>query len=148
MPSDFSITIDGRGRRYLIHFDNIPRSWRKGIKKGLNWSGIAVMKETRRLIESGPKTGRKYSGLPNRSSAPGEAPANQSGRLVRSGYHKVRGWDQLEVGERIHYAAYLEHDQTGRRIAPRPHLRTAIAIKGRDVQRYLMYGVERSIRPK
>lgn len=39
---------------------------------------------TRKLME-GPKTGKKWPGLPNQSSAVGEAPATQSGDLQRSG---------------------------------------------------------------
>jgi hypothetical protein len=146
MPDDFSISLDGRGRRLMVHFNDIPRHWNKGIKKGLKLSGKSIMRETKRILETGSRSGVHYSGQPNQSSAPGEAPASQSGDLVRSGYYKTRGARQLEVGEKEPYAAYLEHDQSGRRIAPRPHLKTAMANKARDVQNYLYRMVERQIR--
>lgn len=39
---------------------------------------------TRKIMDP-PKTGKKWPSLPNQSSAPGEAPATQSGDLQRSG---------------------------------------------------------------
>jgi hypothetical protein len=80
---------------------------------------------TRKIMDP-PKTGKKYSGLPNRSSAPGEAPATQSGGLQRSGMTRydvasltgTATWTaaqalRLEVGDEI--------------IASRPFARPALA---------------------
>lgn len=70
----------------------------------MKWNGAEVMQKVRagamrgvmrgtervhdlgtRKIMDPPKTGKKWPGLPNQSSAPGESPATQSGRLQQSG---------------------------------------------------------------
>lgn len=55
------------------------------------------------------KTGRKHPRLPNRSSAPGESPATQSGAYAASIRAKLRNEGmEAEVGPDIYYAKYLE----------------------------------------
>lgn len=62
---------------------------RERVKKGA-YEGVVRGTErvhalaTEKLM-NGPKTGKKWPGLPNQSSAPGEAPATQSGDLQKSG---------------------------------------------------------------
>lgn len=43
-----------------------------------------IERESKKLIRTGKRSGIKYSGMPNRSSAPGEPPKTQSGRLANS----------------------------------------------------------------
>lgn len=50
--------------------------------RGMRKAGTVVIKEMRRLMLEEPKSGRLYGD--HRASAPGEPPASQSGRLVRS----------------------------------------------------------------
>jgi len=68
-----------------------------------------------------PGTRRTYT-----ASAPGEAPASRLGDLRRSIRVQPRiepGRIQARVGSPLEYAAHLEYGT--RRMAPRPHLRTA-----------------------
>jgi len=71
---------------------------------------------------TGPRSGRVYrlGGRPHRASAPGEPPADRSGRLMRS---------LVVVADRLAstapYARYLEHGTA--RMAPRPFIGPALA---------------------
>lgn len=100
-----------------------------------------VENDAKASIATGPKTGRVYttyfrtdprtmrpfptgeSRVPHRASAPGEAPATDTGKLVGSifgGARKLTGW--VEV--RSQYGRWLEFGT--RRIEPRPFLIPAV----------------------
>ena len=57
-------------------------------------------------------------------AAPGEAPAIDTGNLLNSGYHKMTGPTEGEVGFGAEYAVYLEMGSV--RMAPRPFLGPAV----------------------
>lgn len=125
-----SITLNARSKQVLLRLDKTLPIQRKALSNALADIGDMVVTEAERLIMSPPKTGRKYPELPNRSSAPGEAPANQSGKLAGSGGYKVRNHLEMTVGEEVEYAKYLE-DGT-KKMKKRPHLITAIQNKRQD----------------
>jgi hypothetical protein len=118
---------------------DIANDFYGGITLALHTAGGIVNTETARLIKTGPKTGRiyMYRGRPHQASAPGEAPASRSGRLIGSQDYKVRSVHQLIVGETAKsdkgapYPDYLEYGTT--KMAPRPHLITAVRNTARDV---------------
>jgi hypothetical protein len=62
----------------------------------------------------------------HRASAPGEAPATDTGLLATSGYTEKKGTADHEVGFTAEYAQKLEFGTPGGKIAPRPFLRPAI----------------------
>lgn len=107
----------------------------QGIENALYVIGAIVGKRNRKLIQEGPKTGRVYSfrGRQHQASAPGEAPANRSGRLMKSYNFNVHGPYNMEVGENAPYAGFLE-DGTGR-MRPRPHVIKAISLTQGDAVR-------------
>lgn len=80
-----------------------------------------VLMNTRLVVLSGSRSGKKYKSLRNRSSAPGEPPASQSGDLM-----KDWGEDTLLEGNRVisriksdtEYARYLDGGTS--RMAARP----------------------------
>ena len=99
-----------------------------GIRDELYRRGVQitqVLRKTELEILAGTRNGVKYKSLPNRSSAPGEAPAAQSGKLRQE-------WDDITerqgnghtsiVTSRITsitpYAGYLEEGTE--RMAARP----------------------------
>lgn len=53
------------------------------------------------------KSGIHHPGLPNRSSAPGEFPANQSGDLRGSIDSRVNGINSVTIGSNVYYSKYL-----------------------------------------
>lgn len=88
------------------------------------------VREVKRLMRE-PKHGRHWPGLPRRSSAPGEAPAVQSGRLIRAvGLEVVREGDRwvalAGVRRDVDYAVALEFGAA--RLAPRPAWRPALGV--------------------
>jgi len=104
-------------------FARVQKAAMEGIVRGTE----NVRNEAVRLILSTPKTGKTYfrRGVEHRASAPGEAPASDTGRLVNSittSYmpEKTAG----RVTARTEYAAYLEFGtQT---MEPRPFMRPAL----------------------
>lgn len=85
-------------------------------------------------LNTGGRSGRHYPGLPNQSSAPGapgepgEPPRTQFGTLAGSHTEpKLTGPLRGEFGETANHAQYLEFGSPEGKIAPRPHLRPALA---------------------
>jgi hypothetical protein len=88
-------------------------------------TAIDVNGDIKKRIQRGPKTGRIYLRGPgqnlsreHRASAPGEAPATDTGRLVNSIDFKMEGPLTATVSSFLAYAAYLEFGTQN--IAPRP----------------------------
>lgn len=84
-----------------------------------------IMKEARRMVNEGPKTGRVYmkgknADRPHQASAPGEAPATDTGNLahgINFAHIGVAHW-------RVMSAAPYANLEFGRaRVRPRPYMR-------------------------
>ena len=144
-----TITIKAtrKTREVLIDIPKHMRKHRQGLENALYEHGPEVIRETKRLIINGPKTGRIYTirGARHQASAPGEAPANRTGKLAKSGNYNVHGPFQMEVGESVPYAGYLE-DGTGK-IKPRPHVIRAINETQGDAVR-VFYDEVKKVRGK
>ena len=117
----------------------------------MNWSGDALVARIRqaamrgvvrgtevvhtaaiRAIQTGPKTGRVYRrrGVSHQASAPGEAPASDTGALVQRSSTRYEPNDlRGVVSFHAAYAALLEFGTT--RMEPRPFLRPAL-VASRD----------------
>jgi len=69
------------------------------IRNALQEHGKEVTDELENVIRTGTRTGRVYwyAGRQYTASAPGEPPANRSGRLASSFEHKARQYD-LAIG--------------------------------------------------
>jgi len=107
------------------HLRDAPVRFKKGCIKGWRKAGQIVRNDIRKLIKEPPKTGRKYASLPNRSSAPGESPAYQYGKLSKTTIYRAFGWNKMEVGYQEIYGLYLERGTS--RMKPRPALSTAVS---------------------
>jgi HK97 gp10 family phage protein len=115
----------------------------------VNWNGQSVLERVRTavqqeivrqteevrnaavsLIMDTLKTGRIYRrrGVEHRASAPDEAPASDTGRLVNSIRTDYRLAELTGiVSASTAYAAYLEYGTS--RMAPRPYMRPALASR-------------------
>lgn len=104
--------------------DNLPNLAPRATKRAFYDIGKDMREEVRRLIKETPKHGRIYrrNGRKHIASAPGEAPANWTGKLRRSVGFSVRR-DEVEYGYKIFYGKFLEHGTW--KIKPRPGLRKA-----------------------
>jgi hypothetical protein len=96
-----------------------PARFNSGVAKAAAMAGGIVTRRIKQDIESGTKSGRLYPGR-QRSSAPGESAANQSGGLARSfGY--TASATELHVGSNSKIAKILEGGTS--RMKPRPSLK-------------------------
>ena len=117
----------------------------QGIKDGLHEIGAENVRHMRKLIRDKNKTGRLYffRGRIHQASAPGQAPANMSGRLARTAKYKVRGTYQMEFGDQKFYGKFLEEGTS--KMAKRPHVVRTVREKERDSLRSLSLNVRRRI---
>lgn len=94
--------------------------------------GTLLTNKLQYMIRNGPRTGRVYTfrGRKHQASAPGEVPANRTGKLAKSVKYKATGHHTLVFGEEAEYAGWLEngtHNKGGGiKMAPRPHLQVAV----------------------
>jgi HK97 gp10 family phage protein len=130
----------GGGGRFERFDDKIKAALRRGLTA---WGLLAVAK-AKELIIRGPKTGRIYirgGNVTHRASAPGEPPANDTGRLVASiRYELTSSGTVLRVFAGTEYAAMLEFGTS--KMSARPFLRRAIE----ETQARGMSGIEAEIR--
>ena len=92
------------------------------------------------MLNTSTRTGRHYSGLRFRSSAPGEYPRGQSGKLTRSIAYATSGINTLRISSNVVYAKYLEEGTVN--MSARPHkklgwMRLAIELEEGITERYL-----------
>jgi HK97 gp10 family phage protein len=127
---DFSFKIEGLDRLHKATA-NVVLEVNKEVEKALFASAVRVEKEAKLSITSGQKSGRTYTRgtITHRASAPGEAPASDTGRLVNSitSYvNKVSGLSAFVVAGRgiVKYARALEFGTT--KMAARPFMFPAV----------------------
>lgn len=117
---DVKVEING-----LKEVQEAIRAYQGDISRQLglivNAAAIEAVSDVKRAIQGPPKTGREYArgrDKIHRASAPGQAPATDTGTLVSSIYNEDRGEYSKAIGSRLDYAYYLEFGTF--RIAPRP----------------------------
>jgi hypothetical protein len=143
-----TISVHKRSKSVLINLGRHDRMFSRGITEALYDIGQMHVDEVDRILKTGPKTGRLYrrpGRAPHQASAPGQAPANDTGNLANSLDYNVQRI-RLEVGERAPYAIFLE-DGT-RKMKPRPHMVVAanniagraVVLLGERVQRRIGRG--------
>lgn len=96
---------------HLIRVRSHDYRFRTGIKRALHYVGQITVTEIKRLIISPPATGRIYrrpGGRLHQASAPGEAPANDTGELQESVDYEVTGIEQVECGDKAIHGKWLE----------------------------------------
>ena len=83
-------------------------------------------------MQQGPHTGRTYKRrtVAHRASAPGEAPAPDTGALMDSIYHQRTGKYSGVAGSRMAYSAHLEFGTF--KMAPRPAWRPELKDASKD----------------
>ncbi|AWM37020.1 hypothetical protein GobsT_50790 [Gemmata obscuriglobus] len=126
---DFSVTIEG-----LDKIQNATSEMQKAVAAEVNKALFASAKkvegDAKKSITAGGKTGRVYTrrSVTHQASAPGEAPASDTGRLVNS-INSALNASELEstvtAGEgAVKYAAMLEFGT--RHVAARPFMFPAL----------------------
>jgi hypothetical protein len=137
--------------------ENIAAHTRHGIELALWRSGKDIQGEFNRQVLAKGKTGRIYirrikGGARRRhqASAPGETPANITGKYRRGfgfnvdGAHQLRiGVEAIGTGSDSKYPLYLEVGTS--RMEARPGLRNAVRASERDILRNLAGSIEAKI---
>ena len=94
---------------------------RKGVAREITRTALAINADVKKRIQRGPKTGRTYrksETVTHTASAPGQAPATDTGFLASSPYYEQSSPLSATVGSRLAYAYFLEFGT--RTIAARP----------------------------
>jgi len=87
----------------------------------LKKSAVLIQASAVSKIQKGPKSGRQYGD--HKASAPGEAPATDTGRLVRNiGFEIDTDRKEATVISRAPYSAPLEFGTNDGKILPRPFM--------------------------
>jgi len=124
-----TVTINIQGQQELIRaLQSMDSEVVAVVEKGLLQTAFLAQSEAQRSILKGPKTGRIYKrgkrGRTHQASAPGEPPANDTGRLASSLRSEVSaGALTASLIAGTSYAAHLEYGTT--KMAARPFMRPA-----------------------
>lgn len=126
-----------------------PVRFRKGIRAGANNSGRSIQKRVTTMLGTGTRSGVHYRKLPHRSSAEGEYPRSQSGRLARSVYYHANKEEEFRVGATEKHAKWLSDGTVKMRARPHPKLpwmQLAMEIEERNIENYLQLGPEEALK--
>lgn len=133
------LVISPKSLTYLRDLDHHNEAMKRGTRLAFYSIGKENVRETKELIKKGPKTGRLYRlkgrKYRHRASAPGEPPANLTGRLRKGVDFEVRGSDQMQFGDRVFYGFFLERGT--KKMRPRPHLSRAVKKNERYAEQTL-----------
>lgn len=149
-----NIVVPKKTRRAEQKLRHSKINWKKGILKGSKNAGNSVVRRADRLLTTGVRSGRKHPGLPNTSSAPGEFPRSQSGRLAQSLYSKAGSRFQFRIGATAPWATFLAkgtgNPDGSERMSPRkskaePWLEFVIEQEENITENYLHDGVAKEI---
>jgi hypothetical protein len=93
------------------------------VGKAVDATALETLTDVRKAIQGPPKTGREYPRGVNgdkihRASAPGQAPATDTGALVASTYFTKVDDLTAAIGSRLDYAFFLEFGTM--KMEPRP----------------------------
>jgi HK97 gp10 family phage protein len=106
--------------------NNFINKFESSINEAVEKAASDLEKELKKSILTGEKSGELYNvgNKLHRSSAPGQAPASDSGALANSIKHKKIKNNEFDVTISSNYAIFLEFGTS--RIQPRPFIRPGI----------------------
>ena len=108
----------------LKQLENLESSMEKPLEEVLFGGGQLIRAEAVKSIQSGAKSGIVYEKYnprrSHRSSAPGQAPASDTGNLVSKIRVKQKNPNTTQVESGADYSAFLEHGTS--KMLPRPFL--------------------------
>lgn len=125
-----SFTVRGEAAA-LGRLSQLAQHFRRGVLGGGRAAIDIVVRRAQVGMINGPHSGVHYPRLPNRSSAPGEYAATQSGTMLGS----IQGTNtflQMRISADAPHAGYLEFGTS--RMAPRPVIANAVRDTEGQVQ--------------
>ena len=117
----------------------------RNVSRAIEATALGINRDVKDAIQRGDKTGRVYQrgNITHRASAPGEAPATDTGTLVSSIYYEPQSGLLSMIGSRLAYAYYLEFGTM--RIAPRPSWMPAVEANREKFNRLIEEGLRRAM---
>ena len=99
-------------------------------RKAVEATALEVRGDIVKRYQRGPKTGKQYTrgNVTHQASAPGEAPATDTGRLASATEYSMTGKLSAEVSNSVIYGPMLEFGTQS--IEPRPAWRPAVQEAG------------------
>jgi hypothetical protein len=124
-----SIDIQG-GAQLEAALKKLGKDGQDALSKVVIATGIELRGDIVKKYQRGPASGRVYQrgNIIHQASAPGEAPATDTGRLASSVEFRTQNRFNATVGSNVVYGAFLEWGT--RNIAPRPAWRPAVEDAG------------------
>jgi HK97 gp10 family phage protein len=121
--------------RVKAEIKRIGKEAEQGVANAVKATALEVISDVKKRIQRGPKSGRTYTrgNVSHTASAPGQAPATDTGTLASSTYFTQSGKLSAVVGSRLAYASYLEFGTT--RIKPRPSWTPAVEAAAPKLQK-------------
>ena len=146
MSIKISIIERGETGKVLVDIGDIKNRFDQGIRDAFFDQGDRNVKYARKEILKRNKTGRLYmiKGKLHRASAPGEFPANLTGKLRKGINYKVRGSNSMEFGDRVNYGKYLELGT--KKMEPREHIVRTVEERSVDFRNALQYHVDKRVK--
>lgn len=146
----FAFRIDPGNKKVFFDLGRSAAGTKRGVRQGLWALARDLRTGVRKRIKEKPKTGRLYRikgrRRRHRASAPGEDPANLTGKLRNSVGFDIRGTSQLEFGYRdtVDYGKFLEVGTN--KMKPRPALTNQVNQSARNARQHFEREIERALR--
>lgn len=133
----------------LKKLDKITEDMKKEIAAALFVGGLKIEENAKLSIQREVKTGRAYRRrtVTHIASAAGQAPANDTGRLVNS-FNVSQSADKMAVafksgGATVAYAVALEYGTD--KMAPRPFMKPALEKSRAFIEKRMVTGIKRGV---
>jgi HK97 gp10 family phage protein len=130
--------------RVKAEIKRIGKEAEQGVANAVKATALEVISDVKKRIQRGPKSGRTYTrgNVSHTASAPGQAPATDTGTLASSTYFTQSGKLSAVVGSRLAYASYLEFGTT--RIKPRPSWTPAVEAAAPKLQKRIETAIRKA----
>ena len=144
----FNLEVSPGNKKIFLDLSRSAAGTERGIRQGF-WSIARELRTgVRKRIKEKPKTGRRYRikgrRRRHRASAPGEDPANLSGKLRKSVGFQIRDND-MEFGYRdsVNYGKFLEVGT--RKMKPRPALTKQVNASTKNSRGHFEREIEKAL---
>lgn len=137
------VSVQVNTDKVLKKLNQLPQHVEQEVKKAVQTSALLVEGTAKKSIQRGPKTGETYGN--HIASAPGEAPATDTGTLASSVQHWIKDEGMTaEVGSYLEYAKFLEFGTVN--MEPRPFLFPALESNRRAIEKMLNKAVTEGVK--
>lgn len=130
--------------RVRAEIKRIGKEAEQGVANAVKATALEVISDVKKRIQRGPKSGRTYTrgNVSHTASAPGQAPATDTGALASSPYFEQSSKLSATIGSRLAYSAYLEFGTV--RIKPRPSWTPAVEAAAPKLQKRIETAIRKA----